>query len=272
MLGTGRDRGSYPLWWSHFTVVVRIAPVMIQRLLVFPDRAALVQQAYQVVVEQIHQTLSAGQSGFRLVLAGGSTPQPLYSALAKADLPWAQLHIFWGDERYVPTDHPDSNQQMARVAWLDQVPIPRDQIYGMPTASGDPVQDAIAYEQTLRTHFGPGVDWPCFDLILLGMGDDGHTASLFPFTDALQVCDRWVTVGQKDGQPRLTLTIPVLNQAKRVIFLVAGAGKQKALEAVLVPETLPEQYPARFVQPQAGETLWLLDAPAAATLSPEMLT
>ncbi|MGB0561436.1 MAG: 6-phosphogluconolactonase [Spirulinaceae cyanobacterium] len=243
---------------------------MPQTIEVCSDRAALVQRAQTLIVEQIKATLTEGDR-FTIALAGGGTPKPLYAALATENLPWEQIHVFWGDERYVAPDHSDSNQLMARQAWLDQVPIPAANIHPMPTQAGDPAQDAATHESQLQEFFQtePG-QWPQFDLILLGMGDDAHTASLFPGTDALQVCDRLVTVGNKGESQRLTFTIPLINAAKVVMFLVSGAGKQGALEKVFAPEADNSQYPSRFIQPQSSDLIWLLDEPAAATLPQEL--
>lgn len=235
---------------------------MTRTIQVLADKEALVAQAAVLVCDRIRETL-AHQDRCTIALAGGSTPKPLYAAIAQQDLPWAQLHIFWGDERYVPADHPDSNEGMARAAWLDHVPIPAENIHPMPTHSGDPATDAAHHNQEILDFFQPsGEAFPQFDIILLGMGDDGHTASLFPHTEALQVCDRAVTVGNKDGQPRLTFTVPILNRAQLILFLVAGANKQTALNQVFAPTGDANQYPSRLIQP-AGEALWLLDKAAA---------
>lgn len=232
---------------------------------VWPDRERVTERALELVVTTV-RAHAAGRGRCSLVLAGGSTPKALYTQLAHVDLPWDALHIFWGDERYVPPDHPDSNYRMAQEAWLSQVPIPRDQIYPMPTDEPDPRTAAGRYEAAIHQFFGsqPG-DWPRFDLVLLGLGDDGHTASLFPHTAALQVCDRLVTVGERQGQPRLTLSIPVLNRAEQVIFLVTGASKRPAVTEVWADVGNPEAYPARFIQPE-GELIWLLDQEAAPTV------
>jgi 6-phosphogluconolactonase len=230
---------------------------------VHPDRAALVQRSRDLIVARIHDAVAA-RDRCTLALAGGSTPKPLYAALAEADLPWQKLHILWGDERYVPITHPDSNAGMAKAAWLDQVPIPPEQIYITPTDRPTPAAAAAAYEDTLQTLLAPD---PLIDIVLLGMGDDGHTASLFPHTPALAVGDRAVTVGNKDGQPRITLTAPALNQSRCVLFLVAGANKQPALAQVFAPSGDAQAYPSRLIQPQ-GELWWLLDAAAGAALEP----
>jgi 6-phosphogluconolactonase len=228
---------------------------------ILADREQLVARSREIVLAQLADAIRS-RGRFTLALAGGGTPKPLYEALAGDDLPVDQIHIFWGDERYVPPDHPDSNQNMTRSAWLDRADFPEANIHPMPTGAGDPVADARQYEAELRSVFGaaPG-EVPSFDLILLGMGDDGHTASLFPHTEALQVCDRLVAAGNKDGQPRLTLTIPVLNRARRVLFLVAGADKGPALARVFAPDGDDDAWPSRYVRPE-GELWWLLDAAA----------
>lgn len=240
---------------------------MTQHLEILPDKPALIQRSLDLLVETIQQTVN-DRGRCTLALSGGSTPKPIYQALAEQNLPWDKLHIFWGDERYVSPDHPDSNQRMARQAWLDRVPLPPANIHPMPTGSQNPEADAQQYEAHLREFFGlePG-DFPAFDIMLLGMGDDGHTASLFPHTDALQVCDRAVTVGNKDGQPRLTLTVPVLNLSACVIFVVSGANKQDALAQVFAKEGDDETYPSRLIQPLEGDLWWLLDEAAGANLA-----
>lgn len=232
-----------------------------QRIEVLPDLESLSQRALEITVKQMEVALAA-RGRFNIVLAGGSTPKSLYEKLSQEALPWSAFHVFWGDERYVPPDHPDSNEGMARQAWLDHIPIPAAQIYPMPTALPDPRQAARQYHQELGEYF-QSLDraTPEFDLVLLGMGPDGHTASLFPHTPALNVTDQFVTVGEKEGEPRLTLTVPVINQARCVLFLVAGANKQAALGQVLTGTGDSQTYPARLIQPD--ETLiWLLDQEA----------
>lgn len=240
---------------------------MKKQVVIASDQPSLVKQGLSLVLEKIEHTLQQ-QEQCTLVLSGGSTPKPLYEALAEQSLPWEKIAIFWGDERYVSPDHPDSNQRMTRQALLDRIEIPERNIYPMPTGSNDPAQDAQKYETTLQEYFkiAPGV-FPAFDLILLGMGDDGHTASLFPHTEALNVSDRLITVGQKDGQPRLTFTAPLINHGRCVIFLVAGANKQNALAHVFAPEDDAMTYPSRLIQP-AGELWWLLDHSAGQNLTP----
>ncbi|MEM8778544.1 MAG: 6-phosphogluconolactonase [Cyanobacteria bacterium P01_G01_bin.49] len=232
---------------------------------VLPDKATLITEALSCMVAKIRAAIQ--ERGLcTLALAGGSTPKPLYEALAEQSLPWEKIHIFWGDERYVGADHSDSNQRMARQAWLDRVPFPPENIHPMPTNSNDPSKDAQDHETELQQFFQlKAGEFPVFDIILLGMGDDGHTASLFPKTAALKVSDRLVTVGNKDGQPRLTFTLPVLNNARYVVFLVAGENKRPALAEIFAEVADETLYPSRSVQPQ-GELLWFLDQAAGAEL------
>lgn len=226
---------------------------------IYPDRAALITRSKDLVVEYVQAAIAA-RGTCSIALSGGSTPKPLYEALAKEDLPWSQLQIFWGDERYVPVDHPDSNAGAAKAAWLDQVPIPVEQVHLTPTHYDNPVDAAVAYAQTIRQVLGEA-PWPQIDINLLGMGDDGHTASLFPHTLALGVSDRLVTVGEKAGTPRITFTVPFINHSRAVIFLVAGSNKQTALSQVFSPDGDDQTYPSRKIQPQ-GDLRWLLDAAA----------
>jgi 6-phosphogluconolactonase len=230
---------------------------MTRQIQVYPDLAALVTAALTLVTERVRLAIAERQS-CSIVLSGGSTPAPLYAALAQQDLPWHQIHIFWGDERYVAPTHPDSNHGMAKRVWLDLVPLPAANIHPIPTDLAEPQLAAAAYEREIKLAAGEN---PAFDIILLGMGDDGHTASLFPHTTALSVIDRLVTVGDKDGQPRITLTFPLINNARTIMFLVSGESKQSALTQVFSSTGDADTYPSRSIQPQ-GELLWLLDAAA----------
>lgn len=228
---------------------------------VLPDRTALIHRALDLVLSKMPAAIEA-RGRFTLALSGGSTPKPLYEALAAQDLPWERIHVFWGDERYVAPDHPDSNEGMARKAWLDQVNIPAENIHAMPTDEADPAVAAAKHEQQLREFFQVQLgEFPALDLVLLGMGDDGHTASLFPHTEALSVRDQLITVGNKEGQPRLTFTAPFINQASCVIFIVAGASKRPALTQIFASVADDAAYPSRLIQPQA-ELWWLLDQAA----------
>jgi 6-phosphogluconolactonase len=232
---------------------------------VLPDKGALIERSLEVVLSKIQSAIQE-RGHCTIALAGGGTPKPLYEAIAARDLPWDKIHVFWGDERYVPPDHPDSNQAMARHAWLDKVDIPEANIHPIPTDGATPEADADKHDAQLREFFKTAVgEFPRFDVILLGMGDDAHTASLFPHTDALKIQDHLVTVGNKDGEPRITFTAPLINHAYSVIFLVAGASKRPALAQIFAPDADALTYPARLIQP-LGELWWLLDEPAGQDL------
>lgn len=233
---------------------------------VLPDQTALIARSLDLILTKLDTAIKQ-QGRFTIALSGGSTPKPLYEAIASQKLPWDKIHVFWGDERYVSPDHPDSNELMARRAWLDQVEIPEANIHAVPTSDNNPAVSAAKYEQHLQAFFNsaPG-EFPPLDVVLLGMGDDAHTASLFPHTAALQVRDRLITVGNKDGNPRITFTYPFINAAHSVIFVVAGANKRPALAQIFAPNADELAYPSRLIQPQ-GELVWLLDAAAGAELS-----
>jgi 6-phosphogluconolactonase len=238
---------------------------MDRKVEVLPDQAALIQRALELTLSKI-QTAIQERGRFTIALSGGSTPKPLYEAIATQQLPWDKIHVFWGDERYVPPEHPDSNQLMARRAWLDRVDLPEQNIHPILADELLPPDAARKYEAHLQEFFQiqPG-EFPALDLNLLGMGDDAHTASLFPHTSALQVRDRLITVGNKDGQPRITFTVPTINHARCVMFVVAGANKRPALAQVFAPVADDFTYPSRLVQPQ-GELWWLLDRAAGQDL------
>lgn len=231
---------------------------------VLRDVGALIARAQEMVCVELQEAI-AQRGQFTLALSGGSTPKPLYESLSQQDLPWNQVHVFWGDERYVPPTHPDSNEGMARRAWLDHVSIPADQIHPIPTQTADPAESARLYEQHLYDFFGAD-EIPALDLILLGLGDDGHTASLFPQTEVLNVCDHLIGVGYRGTDPRITFTIALINRARCVLFLVAGESKRLALQAIFSDNANSFDYPARFIRPE-GKLIWLLDETAAEGLS-----
>jgi 6-phosphogluconolactonase len=237
---------------------------MKRNIRIFDDRASLVAEAMRLCLASAQASVR-----FTIALAGGSTPKPLYQALAESPAEWDRWHIFFGDERFVPHSDPQSNYKMAKEVWLDRVAIPPAQIYPIPTDGDDPAVVSQRYEQVLQDFWGidPGA-FPAIDVVLLGMGDDGHTASLFPFTPALAVHDRLVTVGYKDSQPRITLTVPTINHAQQVIFLVEGGAKAKALSAVLAETGDDQQYPARLIK---DEAIWLVDRAAAQLLGSDVL-
>jgi 6-phosphogluconolactonase len=234
---------------------------MTRQVYILPTLPELLEAATARTLEILQTAID--QNGIATIaLSGGSTPKPLYQALSTSNLDWQKLHIFWGDERYVPSDHPDSNENMARQAWLNQVPLPPENIHPVPTHLANPADSAQQYELTLQQIFEikPGV-FPSFDLILLGIGDDGHTASLFPHTAALGVHDRLITVGEKSGQPRITFTYPLINQAHNVMFLLTGASKQPALREIFSANADANLYPAHAIRPQ-GNLLWMMDRSA----------
>ncbi|MEL6471328.1 MAG: 6-phosphogluconolactonase [Cyanobacteria bacterium J06623_4] len=229
---------------------------------ILSDKAALIERAHELTVKTL-QTAIAQRDRATIALSGGSTPKPLYTSLISADLPWDKVYVFWGDERYVPHDHPKSNALMAKEAWLKHVPIPEGNIFPMPTGANAPATDAATYESTLKQFFQTGdEDFPAIDFVLQGMGDDGHTASLFPHTPALDVTDRLVTVGDHSGEPRITFTVPMINQGRSVVFLVAGENKQNALSQVFSSDADTHTYPSKLIQ--SANPHWLLDAAAGA--------
>lgn len=233
------------------------------------DRAALAHNAAQRFVAAAREAIAA-RGRFSAVLSGGSTPRDLYALLAQPEfarqVDWERVHLFWGDERAVPPDHPDSNYRMAREQ-LGEPPIPANQVHRMP-AEQAPEQAAFAYEQTLREFRIEGEALSVFDLVLLGLGEDGHTASLFPHSPALAETTRWVVAHyvEKLGAVRITLTAPVLNAAKHILFLVAGAEKAQTVRAVLRGQHRPDDLPAQMIQPAVGRVVWLLDRAAASAL------
>jgi 6-phosphogluconolactonase len=200
------------------------------------------------------------------VLSGGTTPGTLYTLLAsefRDQIPWTHVHIFWGDERYVPADDPDSNYRMARETLLDHVPCPAGNVHPMPTHFPSPDAAARDYERTLRSYFGD--DWPQFDLVLLGLGEEGHTASLFPGSAALRERTRWVAAVEAPAEPpmRLTLTLPALTRAANIYVLAAGSKKAGALGHVLTGIPDSNTYPAAGLRSTEGTLIWWVDREAA---------
>ncbi len=203
---------------------------------------------------------------FAVVLAGGSTPKAAYGLLARdfaRTIDWDRVHVFFGDERSVPPDHEDSNYRMAREALLDHVPV--GSVHRM-CGELPPDEASSSYEDELRNFFG-AEGLPRFDLVLLGIGEDGHTASLFPETQALEVTDRLVVANPvpKLDTTRITLTAPALNAARAVNFLVAGEGKAKALKEILEGDADPREYPAKLVRLPGGPG-WMVDRAASGML------
>ena len=206
---------------------------------------------------------------FTVALTGGSSPAGLYKLLTQPPYLdqefWPQTYIFWGDERWVPLTDERSNAKMAFDLFLNKVPVPASHIYPM-WGEVLPEQFAQDYKNGLQSHFKSNA--PQFDLILLGMGDDGHTASLFPGTAVLTEKEKWVSAYYLESQKmhRITLTAPLLNQAKKILFLTYGEKKASALHEVLEGECNPTKYPAQLIQPISGEVQWLIDEAAASQL------
>ncbi|MBX5456170.1 MAG: 6-phosphogluconolactonase [Thermogemmatispora sp.] len=243
---------------------------MQQRIAIYPDSESLSQEAARLVI-RLAQEAIVTHGRFTLALAGGSTPRKLYSLLAsdpyRGQIDWTRVDIFWSDERCVPPDHPESNYRMAYEVMLSKLPIPAANIHRMPAEQADRQAAAESYAAELRRVFGTaGV--PVFDLIQLGMGPEGHTASLFPQQAALHERERLVLPVSVPKPPpeRLTFTPPILQAARHILFLVTGSDKAEAVRAVLEDQGSPDDYPARLVHAAAGEVIWLLDTAAAAAL------
>jgi 6-phosphogluconolactonase len=231
-------------------------------LRIYEDVRELSEAAAHVFVEEARRSID--ETGrFTVALAGGSTPKRAYEMLATKydepkDFDWGRVHAFFGDERTVPPDHEDSNYRMACEALLSRVPV--GSVHRM-RGELDPREAATLYERDLVAFFGGP---PVLDLVLLGIGEDGHTASLFPRTPALDTRDRWAVANpvEKLGTTRLTLTVPAINAARIVAFLVAGEAKAEALREVLEGNADPRDYPATLIQPAAAP-VWMVDEGAA---------
>jgi 6-phosphogluconolactonase len=231
------------------------------RIEVVKDPEALARRA----AGWITALAAASRDGFAVCLSGGSTPRRLYQLLAESPyrdaLPWDRIHWFWGDERFVPWDHPDSNYGMVHAALLGRAPLPPANIHGIPT-TGTPADAAAAYERVLKCYYGSerlDPTRPLFDIQILGLGPDGHTASLIPGTSVLEERHRWVAevIGGRP-EPRITLTYPVLESSRHTAFLVAGAEKRETLSRALASD---ETLPAARIRP-VGELIWFVDEAA----------
>ncbi len=232
---------------------------------IFPDLEALSRGAAEIFVRTARDSVAA-RGRFSMALSGGKTPRRTYELLAgpafRDRLPWARSHVFWGDERCVEPEDSRNNARLAREVLLQHVPLPTGQVYPM-VCKPTPAAGARSYEALLRNFFGAGE--PRFDLILLGLGENGHTASLFPGDPVLSEPKRWVAevyVAEQDMY-RLTLTAAIINQARVVAFLVAGAAKAAVVQEVRQGPRDPKRLPAQLIQPERGELHWLLDQGAA---------
>ena len=240
----------------------------------FPDAEAVSRGASEEFVRCAREAIAA-RGRFIVTLSGGSTPKRMFEMLAdkpcRDQVEWAKVHIFWGDERSVPPDHKDSNYRMAHEAMLARLPIPVAQIHRIEAERTD--RDAAAHDYQTAIAKTLGVDAkgppPAFDLVLLGMGPDGHTASLFPGTTALTETTRWVVVNfvPKFNTDRVTLTTSILNKARQVLFLVAGADKTQPLFEVIEGPPDTTRLPSQLIKPTAGALIWFVDRLAVAKLS-----
>jgi len=233
---------------------------------IFANPQELARGAAEYLVARSAEAV-AQKGFFTVALSGGSTPKALYQLLAdsfQTQVPWSRTHFFWSDERHVPPDHPDSNYRMAHEAMLSHVPVPETNIHRVRSENPNATEAASEYEQTLLQLTRQTL--PQLDLILLGLGPDGHTASIFPGSEVLHetqllVAAPWV---EKFNTYRITMTLPLLNNGASVLFLVSGAEKAEIVKKVIEG---PKQYPAQAVQPTHGQLLWMLDKDAAVALS-----
>lgn len=241
------------------------------QVIVVPDGDALARLAAETVTSVIAEARAQGRSA-AIALSGGSTPKKMGDLLAGAPyterVHWDSVDIFWGDERWVPLADTESNAGEAMRGFLDHVPIPDERVHLFETELDDPTVAAERYERDIRAILPITGGIPTFDLILLGMGDDGHTASLFPATAAIHEDQRLVVAHRIDklAATRLTLTPPVINAAEQVVFLIGGAGKAETLHAVLDGEVDVDTYPSQSVRPATGTLVWLVDEAAASRL------
>ncbi len=238
---------------------------------VFPGRQSFINGCADFIADAAVGAI-AERGRFVIALSGGATPGPVYERLAAADrrdrIAWGCVHVFFGDERCVPPDDTRSNYRMVREAWFDHTPIPVENIHRI-HGEDDPEPEALRYERRIAG-FYRSAGYPAFDLILLGMGDNGHTASLFPGTAALRETGRRVVAQYVESMTewRITFTPSLINAARHVAFLVEGAAKAQMLWNVLEGPYQPDVWPSQLVQPVSGELHWLVDTAAAAKLGP----
>lgn len=236
---------------------------------IFSELESLSRAAAEAIVSLMDSTLHR-KDRFAMALSGGHTPRRLYQLLAEEygeRISWSRVHLFWGDERYVPPSDPRSNYGLAQQELIARIRIPRENVHPIPTSFADPEDAARAYEQMLREYFRN--PWPDFNVVLLGLGPDGHTASLFPGSPAVSEQSRWVAVGGAPVDPhlRLTLTLPVLNHAAHVYFLASGADKAEPLRRALATPPDPISCPASAVRPIEGSIVWWVDRNAGALIA-----
>jgi len=235
---------------------------------IFKDADELSRAAADLFVTLAVQSIRE-RGRFLVALSGGSTPMALYRLLAREPIDWTRIHVFWGDERLVPPEDAENSYGQAREALLKHIPIPTENIHRV-ASELDPVAAARDYASILREFAAPPLDWPRFDLVLLGLGEDGHTASLFPGSPVDATEPVIAVTAQYQGRParRVTLTPPVFNAARQVIFLVTGANKAVTLKGVFSDYNSSEQIPAKRIQPADGQVTWLVDKAAGKEIKP----
>lgn len=244
-----------------------------QKIKIVDDAEAMSRAAAQALIEHITESFQK-HDAYSIALSGGSTPRSLYALLAndtelRKQIPWERVHIFWGDERHVSPDHPDSNYRMANTALLSKVPIPATNIHRIRAEDPNADKAATNYEQEIYRFFNiKSGQMPRFNCVLLGMGSDGHTASLFPGSPALGekkrlVMSNWV---EKFNSFRITLTLPVFNNADLILLLVSGGQKAEIVKAVLANDSETIRFPVQYLQPTNGVLTWILDQSAASRL------
>lgn len=247
-------------------------PVFDPEIRIYPTKEILFEEAAPIVMMRAREAADA-RGRFVLAVSGGSTPKGLFQQLTEEPvlslMPWDKTFVFWVDERHVPLDHPDSNYRMTQEYLLSKVPIPKENIFPMTKGILPVDKAASAYETKILKFFGTETKIPHFDLILLGMGEDGHTASLFPGVQVLNETDKWVVGYFVDNtrKERVTLTFPVLNAARMVMALVEGEKKAVRVKEVLEGPKDPPKYPIQYIRPVTGQFDFLLDAAAAKKLS-----
>ncbi len=235
---------------------------------IFQEANELSRAAAELFVALATQAIRE-RGRFLVALSGGSAPMGLYRLLTREPIDWTRIHIFWGDERLVPPDHPESNYGQAREVLLKHIPIPSENIHRIATEL-EPEAAALDYARVLKEFAAPQLDWPRFDLVLLGMGEDGHTASLFPGSP-VDVAEPVIAVAANyQGRPaqRVTLTPLVFNAARQALFLVAGANKAVTLKGVFDDYNSSELIPAKRIQPVEGHITWMVDYAAGSALTP----
>jgi 6-phosphogluconolactonase len=239
---------------------------------VFEDAAAVAREAAEDFKNQFLQSVKE-RGAFRVLLSGGKTPKAFFYLLAQPgfkDLPWSEASFFWGDERCVPHNHPESNYRSAREVLFSKVPVVGDRIYPAPVGGGDPIDEASKYENILRKAFESSKEeFPTFDYALMGLGPDGHTASIFPDGEAIKEGKKWVVPAYNENhavRSRLTMTLPVFNNVRHAVFLICGSEKkQKASEMLdaINKEKPPVNFPAALIRPKNGRLVYFLDRAAA---------